>query len=534
MKKIDVKKFRSKRTTSLDSSLNPENPELVFGLVGAIGTNLDGIEQGLRIALSEVGYKVATPIRLSEKLHTIQKFQKLSSIRDQEERYTKHMNAGDTLRKTLQRNDAMALLGIYGIQSARIQLENTSDGRRPISRGAYILHSLKRPEEVQTLRQIYGDTFHLIAAYSSKSHRQKRLSERLYQEGAEFASASEAIPAAMELINRDENDRYKQYGQSVQETFPLADVFVDADIDATSAIRRFIHLLFRHPCITPTKEEYCMFHAQGAALRSAEPGRQVGSAISTEDGQIIAIGTNEVAKAGGGQYWEGDPGDARELKRGQKEDSNTKLRNKMLKDLFDRMQAEGWFKKRSPVSDSTIRKLLPKIKGARILDIIEYMRAVHAEMASLTDAARKGLTTLSCTMYVTTFPCHECAKHIVASGIRKVIYIEPYAKSQVTTLFEDSICVEQDCNEARVIFQPFVGVAPRRYMAMFVMSSRKNSTNGLFLNWEEGKSFAQPKFAGSVAAYTVQEDIAVAELVRKLQQHGLSFADNKPGARSTS
>lgn len=519
---------------TLDNSLNPENPELVFGLVGAIGTNLDGIEVALKIALSEVGYRVAEPIRLSRTLHTIAKFSKLGGIRDPLDRYVQHMDAGDKLRKALQRNDAMALLGIFGIQSGRIQLEKSSDGRRPVSRGAYILHSLKRPEEVQNLRQIYGDTFHLIAAYSSKSNRQKRLAERLYQEGTKFSSVTEATPKTLELINRDESDRYKQCGQSVQDTFPLADVFVDADADPLPSIRRFIRLLFRHPCITPTKDEYCMFHAQGAALRSAEPGRQVGAAIATNEGQILALGTNEVAKFGGGQYWEGDTGDSRELMLDQKEDSNTKLRNRMLKDLFDKLQKEGWFKKRSPVSDSSVRKLISQIKGAKILDIIEYMRAVHAEMASLTDASRKGISTQSCSMYVTTFPCHECAKHIVASGVHRVVYIEPYAKSQVASLFEDSIGIEQGHVEDRVTFEPFVGIAPRRYMAMFVMTSRKSPTNGLFLNWDEVKSSAQPKFAGSVAAYTVQEDIAVTELIRKMRQHGLAFADTKLGARRVS
>ena len=34
-------------------------------------------------------------------------------------------------------------------------------------------------------------------------------------------------------------------------------------------------------------------------------------------------------------------------------------------------------------------------------------------------------------MYMTTFPCHNCAKHIIASGIINVYYIEPYAESEI-------------------------------------------------------------------------------------------------------
>ena len=43
------------------------------------------------------------------------------------------------------------------------------------------------------------------------------------------------------------------------------------------------------------------------------------------------------------------------------------------------------------------------------------------------------------TLYTTTFPCHNCTRHIVASGIAKVYYIEPYAKSLALELHNDAI-----------------------------------------------------------------------------------------------
>ena len=42
-------------------------------------------------------------------------------------------------------------------------------------------------------------------------------------------------------------------------------------------------------------------------------------------------------------------------------------------------------------------------------------------------------------MFVTTFPCHYCARHIVSAGIDEVQYIEPYPKSQAIGLHRDSI-----------------------------------------------------------------------------------------------
>ena len=65
-------------------------------------------------------------------------------------------------------------------------------------------------------------------------------------------------------------------------------------------------------------------HAATAALRSAELGRQVGAAICTSDGAVVATGANEVPKAFGGQYWEGDDDDARDITKSQ--DTNTATR----------------------------------------------------------------------------------------------------------------------------------------------------------------------------------------------------------------
>ena len=45
-------------------------------------------------------------------------------------------------------------------------------------------------------------------------------------------------------------------------------------------------------------------------------------------------------------------------------------------------------------------------------------------------------------MYVTTFPCHNCAKHIIAAGLERVVYLEPYPKSRAKTLYDEDITPE--------------------------------------------------------------------------------------------
>ena len=105
-------------------------------------------------------------------------------------------------------------------------------------------------------------------------------------------------------------------------------------------------------------------------------------------------------------------------------------------------------------------------------------------MSAITDAARRGVALKGTTLYCTAFPCHGCARHIVSSGIRRVVYIEPYAKSLVKTLYDDSIAVDEWCeSEPRVQFEPFIGVAPRRYLDFFEMGIRKDKF-GKTVEWK--------------------------------------------------
>ena len=99
-------------------------------------------------------------------------------------------------------------------------------------------------------------------------------------------------------------------------------------------------------------------------------------------------------------------------------------------------------------------------------------------------------------MYTTTFPCHGCARHIVASGILRLVYIEPYVKSLAQNLHEDSIYVDDTGNaDNRVRFEPFVGLAPRRYMELFPMTNRKEK-NGEAVKWSPHT--ASPRLNGWV------------------------------------
>src|SRR5260221_6950540 len=86
----------------------------------------------------------------------------------------------------------------------------------------------------------------------------------------------------------------------------------------------------------------------------------------------------------------------------------------------------------------------------------------------------QGVSSVGTRLFVTTFPCHYCARHIVTAGVDEVQYIEPYPKSRALKLHDDSIQTEHTGwippteEGSKVLFRPFSGVAPRLYKRAFL------------------------------------------------------------------
>jgi len=61
----------------------------------------------------------------------------------------------------------------------------------------------------------------------------------------------------------------------------------------------------------------------------------------------------------------------------------------------------------------------------------KYPFVVHAEMNAILNAGGKSLQ--GATVYTTLFPCNECAKALIQSGIKEVIYFsDKYANTEST------------------------------------------------------------------------------------------------------
>lgn len=442
-------------------------PELFIGLAGAVGTDLNMVSAALQETLGVVGYQ-PIEIGLSSLLDLIDWSRIPNAPVIDDETLDRHiwtrMDAGDCLREELQRGDALALLAILKIKQSR------PNANEPLQRSAFIFRSLKHPEEVTTLRHVYGPNFLLISAYSPIATRAEYLERRIYADWERLALPSgdrSAAGTARDLIERDVREAHRELGQRLGDTFPKADFFVDARHRASleRGLQRFVELLFEHPFHTPTKHENAMFHAQAAALRSAAPGRQVGCAIADSEGDVIAVGTNEVPKAGGGQYWSDDAYDMRDHNRDDPDVSGSEKRT-VIEQILRRLKHAKWLKDdHSTVDTQTFNKLLA---GLRVQSLIEFERVVHAEMSALLSAGRRGVSLRGAYAYTTTFPCHECTRHLITSGISRVFYIEPYPKSLAERLHDDAIVIDPNTPSVdRVAFLPFVGVAPRRYMELF-------------------------------------------------------------------
>lgn len=215
----------------------------------------------------------------------------------------------------------------------------------------------------------------------------------------------------------------------------------------------------------------------------------------------------------GGLYWpEGD--DRRDHAR--KEDSNERRRNEILEDVLGRLRPEaedkeGWLKAGKE-----------RLLASPLMDITEYGRAVHAEMEALMSCARAACSPRRGRLFSTTFPCHNCAKHIVAAGITTVVYVEPYPKSQALDLFPDSIRLDDQADDeklgpkGKVVFQPFKGIGPRRFFDLFSIAlssgtKLKRKADGKVVDWKEAKANVRVPLLPN--SYIDREVVATKELL---------------------
>ncbi|HKK87772.1 MAG TPA: hypothetical protein VJ917_02910, partial [Saprospiraceae bacterium] len=145
--------------------------------------------------------------------------------------------------------------------------------------------------------------------------------------------------------------------------------------------------------------------------------------------------------------------------------------------------------------------------------------AVHAEMEALLCCSRIGVSPIEGTLYCTTFPCHNCAKHIIAAGITRVVFVEPYPKSQAKILHGDEIVIKHEEEDSKtkekVMFEPFVGFGPRKFIDLFSMNlsrgyNLKRKKSGKKIEWE--RKTASVRIPLLPLTYIDREEFVIGEI----------------------
>jgi deoxycytidylate deaminase len=480
----------------LDQRVYPNNGgELFFAFVSPSGTNEKKIMDEFESHLKARDYNVVK-IKLSS---LISNYSETSVPTGTEfDRIIALQNEGNILRNKFG-CEVLAALGCTAAAESRARGEKEDWFPRP-KKNAYFFSSLKHPDEAALLRTIYGHGFYLIAIHSSYNDRISHLMKMPMSE-----------IQAKEIMERDDKQAEK-HGQNTRETFELADFYLSDSSAVDLNVSRFVKLIFGALYLTPTKEEYGMYMAYCASHRSSDLSRQVGAAILDTGGDLVAAGCNEVPKFGGGSYWPDDNPDFRDFALGN--DPNEREKTSRFNKLLETLKTNGVKIEHKDLHEAWIKSGLK--------DITEFGRTVHAEMDTILACLRKQIDISGTTLFSTTFPCHNCARHIIASGISKVIYIEPYAKSEAISLYGDSIVCrairKSDRNQQKggkqIPFDPFEGVAPRRFGDFFGMRQitghrlERKTGGGTIIN-QNLADLKSPRLRLSEFSYLQREEFAV-------------------------
>ena len=86
---------------------------------------------------------------------------------------------------------------------------------------------------------------------------------------------------------------------------------------------------------------------------------------------------------------------------------------------------------------SSYNELQKKIKKEPNISLRTRTIVLHAEANAITKCAKNCISTRGGTMYITLSPCIECAKLIVQSEIKRVVYEEEYRNTEGISLLEE-------------------------------------------------------------------------------------------------
>ncbi len=474
-----IQSSRDSRTTVNEFRSNL----LVIGMVGPIGAGVTTTAQALKTRLSnpEIAPDFKFDVQVIKASDCIREW--AGDIGDDNMGSVERRMRFQALGNKMRSKDPAAL-------AARLFLR-IHEPIETAPRRAYILDSLKNPIEINFLRTIFGSSFFVVGVMCASERIVERLSAKFGEEERKRKGGKIVSRASIEeLCERDvkPQDPKAKHSQRMADALELSDYFIDNSVEhqprnslgliAGAELDRFCSIIRNEDIRRPTESESAMHAAYSAKHRSSCLSRQVGAALINSDGDIVATGTNEAPCSTGGVYREGrnccvKNKFGRCFERGEGQCQSEKMRGEIINEAIAGLELpEG----------SSVDAIKTVLNDSGIKALTEFGRAVHAEMDAVLCAARLGVKTGGTRMYVTTFPCHTCARHIVAAGVWEVQYIEPYSKSKALELHSDAIVcgLDRPADRKQVLFRPFSGVAPRFYERAFALQAGIKDESGYY------------------------------------------------------
>lgn len=498
--------------------------ELVIALCGPIGSPLHEVASALSTLLkSSFGYETCKILRLSEFIEQhAGRVQVQIPAQKGFERISAQIDAGNALRK-IHGGSVLAELAINEIRVGRQEFKNArGETAHKTRRVCHIIDSIKNQEEMDLLRVVYREMVYFLGVLVPLDAREGNLRDKGLLPGQIHS-----------LIDRDSGEE-TSVGQTVRDTYPQCDFFLRIDSDTSSQlskrVERFVSLVLGTRIVTPHSHEAAMYAAAAAASGSACLSRQVGAAITDAEGNLISVGWNDVPKYGGGLY-ESKPSDpnGEEDRRCWNRDGG-KCFNDEEKHLLADLLIESLGDSLKDYQKGVARIRIGR--NSKLKNLIEFSRSVHAEMHAIINSGVSGAPkSAGRKMFVTTYPCHSCARHIVAAGITEVYYIEPYRKSLAVKLHGDALS-EKESDTGKVRILAYEGVAPAKYLAFFKMAPDSRKQDGRLIPRSAKKVF--PKLEKSLEALPTLEAIVIRSLADKklisVEGSGAQSNNNPPAA----
>lgn len=319
-----------------------------------------------------------------------------------------------------------------------------------------VFESIKNRGEIFELRE-YPNSY-ILAVNASSDTRWKRVRDDRYD--GDFNQFKEDD-------ERDKDEGIK-WGQDVQKCVDLADIYIINEKNRPpgaksdwewfeSKLYSYIKVIEEPGCRNPTTPELLMNNAYHTSLSSNCLKRQVGATIAIagpiEKKEKVKIPEAKEYLIASGYNAVPEKQECCEVKFGEC------YRDKKRKEFLKKIK---FCPNCTAKLDSGVFYKCPKCETDFIKEYrgkaLDLCRALHAEESAILQSSRLGgISLVGATLYTTTFPCLLCAKKIIAVGIKRVVWLEPYPYKEAREMLKN----------AEIEMTEFEGVKAQSFYKLF-------------------------------------------------------------------